>query len=553
MLARHRAIAFRAAGSRVRRALGRFLVCTRAGATSIAAAAVTVMMVAGAALIIDHAWLVDQRDTLKSAANAAAMAATIEMNRQLAANPDMSDDALKTAITPAARRYVELNLAYLSEDRLARAKGTLLLGVTPHAESGNVDVDVSADLGGTLLSRHLALLGNYAGPAEIGGRAGVEARTPAVEVVLAIDVSTSMESEVGEGEESRMDIVKSAATTLVDIIAPSESNRVAIGVVPWHFNVRLADETAEHWSDQNWARYPTKRTYGVPYECVTSSGTSCKPDPVDDELPASAPGDWRGCLDGHRMGSIGTHAAAPEVTDLFTLPSVSAFSQAYFPASHGTAYRCWDLSEMTPDFRKQYCYDLYDPDNPSYWPHHPPQYGCDDSDPTILPLSTDRTAVIGTIDGLSPVGKKTHSELGVLWAQRLLLSSWRSVWGGAVHPVDPTSDDGKGVRKAIVLLTDGEDNNCGDGNFDCADSAIGISRTEACTQAKDAGTEIFVVAAMNPDDISNEFGQSLTQCSSQSDDSDATYVFLNTATPERLQAAFQSIANQLRTLLRRTH
>lgn len=170
----------------------------------------------------------------------------------------------------------------------------------------------------------------------------------------------------------------------------------------------------------------------------------------------------------------------------------------------------------------------------------------------MLPLSTDRSAIIGAIDGLSPVGYSTHSGLGVLWGQRMLLSSWRTVWGGTVHPVDPASANGKGVRKVIVLLTDGEDTVCGSDNFACTDSAIGISRTDACTQAKNAGIEIFVVAAMHPDDISTEFGKSLTSCSSQSDDSDVTYAFLNNATPEGLQAAFQSIANQLR-VVRRTH
>ena len=546
-------IACSAPAARVRRAVGRFLVCTRAGATSIAAAAVTVMTVAGAALIIDHTWLVGQRDVLQSAADAAAVAATIEMNRQLAADPDMSSDALSAAITPVARRYVELNLAYLPADRLARAKQTLQMSVTPYPNRGAVDVTAAADLGGTLLSRHLPLLGNYAGPATLGARADVETRVTPVEAVLAIDISTSMQGDlkdefVAEVDESKMDIVKNAATALVDILRPSELNRVAVGVVPWHFNVRLADGPASKWSDNRWARYPTKRTYGVPYECVPSS-TTCKPDAVDQQLPASAPEDWLGCLDGHRMGSTGTHAANPEATDLFTLPSVKAFSQAYFPAFHGAAYRCWGLSEMPSDFSKQHCYDAYDP---KFLNTHPPQYGCESSDPTILPLSTDRAAIIGAIDGLSAIGEKTYSALGVLWAQRMLLSSWRSVWGGTVHPVDPTADDGKGVRKVIVLLTDGEDSLCGDGNIDCADSPVGISRTEACTQAKNAGTEIFVVAAMHPNKVSAEFRKSLTKCSSQSDDSDGTYVFLNNATPESLQFAFAGIANQLR-VLRRTN
>ena len=57
---------------------------------------------------------------------------------------------------------------------------------------------------------------------------------------------------------------------------------------------------------------------------------------------------------------------------------------------------------------------------------------------------------------------------------------------------------------------------------------------------------------MHPDYVSTDFGTSLTECSSESDDSDETYAFLNNATPESLQTAFESIANQLR-VVRRTH
>ena len=549
-----------ALGTRVQRAAGRFLVGTRAGATSIAAAAVAVMSVAGFALIIDHIWLIDQRDVLKSAANAAAVAATKEMNRRLVPSPDMSKADLTTALTPVARNYLELNLSYLPTDRLTRAKETLTLTVTPDKDQGTVDVATTADLGGTLFSRHLPMLGNYKGPAKIGTDAGVETKVAPVEAVLAIDVSTSMQGKLAGGtpdkdanEKSRMDIVKDAAKALVNILRPNQHNRVAIGVVPWNFTVRLADATATVWSTKRWARYPTERTYGVPYEC-SESANSCEPAAVTATLPSSAPEDWGGCLDGHRMGGSGTSAANPAVADLFTTPSVNAFSQSYYPSLYGFQYQCnlWDSLEDIPSgYYEHHCYDLYDPNNWSSQ-RYEPQWGCDKTDPPLLPLSTDRTAIIGAIDGLSPVGKRTYSALGVLWGQRMLLSTWRNVWGGTVHPVDPASDAGKGVRKVIVLLTDGHDSICGDDNFACTDSPIGISRTDACTQAKNAGIEIFVVAAMHPDKVSTDFGKSLTECSSESDDSDDVFAFLNNATPESLETAFQSIANQLQ-VVRRTH
>ena len=309
----------------------------------------------------------------------------------------------------------------------------------------------------------------------------------------------------------------------------------------------------------------------MPYACNHNS-PGCTPDPADEQLPSTAPEDWKGCLDGHRMGSSGTSAANPEVVELFTVPSRNAFSQAYYPSYDAFRYDCWPwetASDIPSDASgSAQCYD------PT--PHetfgvsigyYPPQYGCEDADPTIFPLSTNPTVVTATIDGLSaapsaftggrgsaaikPHGQ-TYSAHGIVWGQRLLLSSWRTVWGGTVHPVDPGSADGKNVRKVIVLLTDGEDSICGSRNPACEDSPIGISRTDACTQAKNAGIEIFVIAAMSSDQTSDELGTSLEECATQSDDPDATYVFLDNATPASLRAAFDSITSQLR-VVRRTH
>ena len=138
----------------------------------------------------------------------------------------------------------------------------------------------------------------------------------------------------------------------------------------------------------------------------------------------------------------------------------------------------------------------------------------------------------------------------MLWGQRLLDHSWKNVWGGAVHPGDPGDRDSENLRKVIVLLTDGDDTHCGSGNPTCAGNALGFSRADACAAAKAVGTEIFVIAAMHPDKVSGALGDSLRACSSQSDNPDGSYVFLNNATPENLEAAFAEIASQLMTTRR---
>ena len=134
----------------------RFLRETRAGATAFVAAAVTVMSVGGAALIIDHLWLVGQRDTLKSAADSSSIATTHAMNRMLEADSTASDDDLKAGLGPIARRYVTLNLTHLSAERLARAEDTLAVTLAIDRAASRVEVAAEADLGGTLFARAAA-------------------------------------------------------------------------------------------------------------------------------------------------------------------------------------------------------------------------------------------------------------------------------------------------------------------------------------------------------------------------------------------------------------
>ena len=525
-----------------------FLRDTRGGATAIVAAVVTVLTVGGTALLGDHLWLVDQRDTLKSASEAASVAATLEIDRQLAKNPEIAAAALEAAVAAVARRYVELNLAHLPEDRLRRAKETLKVTVSVNHAQRTVGMETEADLGGTLFSRHLPLLGSYTGPATARARAGVEAESPMVEVVLAIDVTSSMSRGLTEGRnprpgESRIDIVKRAAKRIVAILDPDDKNSVGVGIVPWSWTVRLNSAAAREWERKRWARYPARRTYPVPFRCL--HGRSCANNPVIDTLPASPPEPWKGCFDGQRIHSGTSSVPAPTATALFAPPSGSPFAQSYFPPRLSYSYRCRTDDEKPAGT-----------DNPRCLQGGPAQNRCDTA--TMMPLSNDRTAIERSIDRLSTSGS-THSTLGVVWAQRMLEPAWTDVWGGiGINPANPATPESATRRKAIVLLTDGEDSFCGNPNPDCANSPLTVSRTDACAAAKSRGTEIFVVAAMHPSRISSSLGRTLRACSSESDSEfpegsrrpGTSYVFLSNATAEDLEASFADIGNQLRNLRR---
>ena len=201
----------------------------------------------------------------------------------------------------------------------------------------------------------------------------------------------------------------------------------------------------------------------------------------------------------------------------------------------------------------QLCYGP--PANSKTWGNQPSQNGCKNGIsglemPPIHALSNDRAMVAQAIAAFEPVGTGTYSTLGVLWAQRLLEHSWKDAWEGTNHPVDSDDPDNAGLRKAIVLLTDGDDNYCGLADPACDNRDLGVPSQVARDVAKASGSEIFVVAAMAPTFVAPELADRLRACSSESDNPDGTYVFLDNPTAEALVAAFADIAEQLRTVRR---
>ena len=547
------------APSSLSRWLRHFIRDTRAGATAVVAAAVVLMTLGAGAVVADHLLLVDKRDTFKSAIDAAGIAATAELGRLLDQNPSLTEAEIKAALVPIARRYIELNIDHLPEDRLTRAKATLAVELAINRVLRTVDVDAATDLGDTLLSGSLSMLREAVPSGATRAGAQVESLVEPVEVVLAIDASGSMDRRLSGGfgcggcANSRMNVVKRAATNLVDILGPSAENRIAIGVVPWHNFVRLDADTASTWETNGWAVYPTSRLYPVPYFCGWDACSPPSPAFAQSTAPV-APQDWNGCLNGDRTNGVQTHAKLPDdVDDGLDTPFDRPFAQAFYPAGRGHAYQC-----LTTPFphggTSQFCYSgtRYMKTGEGTYRTEPlsdPERGCADDNPSILPLSNDANEVKAAIDALAPVGNLTDSALGLVWAQSLLESSWNATWGGGTHPINPTSTDGVDLRKVIVLLTDGVDTQCGY-DKDCAGTQLAFSRAEACSAAKAKGIEIFVITAMHPDSVPDSLASSLRACSSESDDSDGTYVFFGNATTGDLQSAFASIAEQLRSVRR---
>ena len=424
-----------------------FLRSTRAGATAIAAAAVTVMAVGGVALITDHVWLVDQRDTLKSAANSASIATTLAMNRMLESDSTVSDAALIAALTPVARRYVELNLSHLPTARFTRAKDTLAITLTVNRRGGRVNVTAEADLGGTLVARALPLLGGDTGPATMKATAAVECASTAIEVVLALDVTVSMHGTIDDslsatGNNRRLNAVVRAAKALVtELLATCDESSIAIGIVPWDKTVRLPDPAG--WLGKSWVEMGQNRTGTVP-----ASWAGCVEDRAHDANPLDA-------LALGRATSLSLDLpSSTSAFPAFIYPDTTSFSVTPMAGLIRVAFP--DLSTTDPgldldaNLKK-----IRDND----WGVSGrlgvggPNFNCTATE--MLPLTTNHTTVETALNRVQTNrvwGGGTMAHLGVTWGRRMLAPTWRTVWGGIDHPIDPAAG---GVTKVLVLLTDG--------------------------------------------------------------------------------------------------
>ena len=536
------------------RSVRRFLADTRA-AVGVTSVLITVMFLGGTALIVDHLWLVGQRDTTKNAVDAATRAATQELE---GLSGQLSEED-RTRVASAARRYALLNILGNTPSANADQVRRSLQVDVPARAGGSVDLTVRADLGGTLLSR--GLLG-YAGPGSIEQRAGVQPILAPTELVFAFDMSGSMKRDLAgrnlrRGDEnSRMEIVKRAALDLLDVLeAAGTGSRApfAVGLVPWHHSVRLGATARAAWETNGWAAYATERDYPHP---PAGEGPASPAHPVTQTLPAkstlpSTCGAWAGCLD-RRADRLALPSASPFVMRFF-----SPEPGVYPPHSHYVSFQCQTYTATQAyenGWRYARCYDWSGLEqqtdgfrcgggSSSSAPGAPlkirPQEYCTEQ-PEVLPLTTDVQAVRTAIGAFAPSRYgATNSALGVTWAHRLLAPAWRAVWGGGEHPM--ASTDETNLKKVLVLLTDGEDN-----HPNPSGSVTDASRSAACTAIKEAGVRLFTISAMDTSASGHDhLAAELQACSSQGDDPDGTYAFVNNATPENLAEAFRAIGRQL--------
>ena len=220
-----------------------FLHSTRAGATAIVAVAVTVMAVGGAALLIEHARIDDARDVAKSASAAVSVAATRELNTLPAA---WTDQQVEQHLLATSRKWAEFNVL-ASPYGADLTPDDVIVTLAVNRTAGTVDASVE-------VPGHEMLLGKLfgaSGAGKVRAGSGAERVREPVDVVLAIDISRSMEHAVDGSEaalaDRRIEVARRAALDLIGTVGPSAS----IALVPWtnYVNTDVADWPVE-WADR---------------------------------------------------------------------------------------------------------------------------------------------------------------------------------------------------------------------------------------------------------------------------------------------------------------
>ena len=430
-----------------------FLRSTHGGATGIVAGTVTVVTIGAAAFIADHLWLIDQRDTLKSATDAATVAATMEMSRLVEADHTVSDDDLKNGLKAVARPYIELNLGHFSADRLARAKQTLAIEAAIDRGAGSVQVTAEADLGGTLFTRALPLFDGSTGPGAMRASTTVECAANAIEVVLALDVTASMHGAIdtslpARGDNRRLNAAVKAAKALVEELRSTcDESTIAVGVVPWDKTVRLP--SADTWRRERWVEVGSGRLASLPSDWSLGS-------------------DWEGCVEDreHDANPLDATALASAASMSLVLPATSPFPAFIYPDTRDFSVTSMandiktDFPDLTDEVKDALVTRLEELRDNDWGRQERRGTGGSNSNCTsteMLPLTTTLTTVNTALDGIKTGnvwGGGTMAHLGVTWGRRMLAHSWRTVWGSSdsVHPINP--DDSQ-VTKVLILLTDG--------------------------------------------------------------------------------------------------
>lgn len=289
-----------------------------------------------------------------------------------------------------------------------------------------------------------------------------------LEVVLALDNTGSMASS------SKMTTLKTAAKDLITTVSAAAVNPgdVKVAIVPFNVdvNVGVSNSTA------SWLRW----------DQFTSSG-----------------------------GSGGSSGSCSWIQILLGQCSSGGGS-----SSHAG----WDGCVMDRD-------QNYDAQNTLPGTSSATQYPASNSDSdnsdcelqTIMPLSTDWTALKSHIDDMNPAGN-TNTTIGLAWGWNMLTQ------GG---PLSNAAAPASNLDKVIVFLTDGDNTK---NRWSSSESTINARTTLICNNLRTAGIKVYSIRVLDGNSTL------IKACATQAD------MYYSVSNASQLTTVFQSIAQALSNL-----
>jgi len=254
----------------------------------------------------------------------------------------------------------------------------------------------------------------------------VTRKTQYLDVVLAMDVSTSMSWAAGGGQ-TRIQATKASANILVDILYGTAESKplLKMGLVPWNSKVNVTDNGTTFTTVLPPESVPqfTNPLTGSNQTVIYRVNNSAVP------FLSAPPASWKGCVYARYLNDGIANNDADIVED--TLSSAQGDWIAWEPIG----------PEGEPVSGSAECSMVPDPDPYSGGDCRP----CSVSG--ITRLNQSKTTIQNAINDLVPNGQ-TNIPQGLAWA-------WRALTPTGVFQEAELTPDGPRVQ-AIVLLTDGQ-------------------------------------------------------------------------------------------------
>ena len=422
------------------------------GAIGVPGILVAAMLVGATALPVANVTLKAEKRRMEDAATAAGLAATQKMRAE-------GVGVSRSVLRREAERYARLNLLDLPPDARRKALESLQIRMTSDSDQQTVQVDLAATLPGRNVVQALMIAPGSGGeailPEKSTGRSQVQCVSDKVELVLAVDMTSSMGAPLSQAAGRRLDVTADVAAEMVGNIQRLCSDlELEVGIVPWATSVKVPDGQEKRWKRNGWIDRSRFALRGA-----------------DQSLEAQ---EWGGCLE-DRLMNTSTRREESMGLSLDTAED-RHFPPYVYPDTGRHAKRGEWVGTMRQLIERQRARGVRglpsdDPDDLAQilqgdndWNHGGgPNKGCTPVG-MIPPRTLESTdtwfdEALAGIREAELTDEGTMAHLGVTWGRRMLHPAWDAIWDPDGDPDDAKGRSGlkkdESVMQVLVLLSDG--------------------------------------------------------------------------------------------------